>query len=80
MQKAEIQRSCDEVPLSLEKSSFDEIQEMVTKSLTLGAENNFGHDYILDFEKRFEFVARNAVTTGWDEIDKICKGGLEKGS
>jgi replicative DNA helicase len=63
----------------LEKSSFDEIQEMVTKSLTLGAENNFGHDYILDFEKRFEFVARNPVTTGWDEVDKICKGGLGKG-
>ena len=63
----------------LEKSSFDEIQEMVTKSLTLGAENNFGHDYIQDFEKRFEYKARNAVTTGWDEIDKICKGGLGKG-
>ena len=63
----------------LEKSSFDEIQEMITKSLTLGAENNFGHDYILDFDKRFEFVARNAVTTGWDEVDKICKGGLGKG-
>ena len=63
----------------LEKSSFDEIQDMITKSLTLGAENNFGHDYILDFDKRFEFVARNAVTTGWDEIDKISKGGLGKG-
>lgn len=63
----------------LEKSSFDEIQEMITKSLTLGAENNFGYEYVQDFEKRFEFKARNAVTTGWDEIDKISKGGLGKG-
>ena len=31
------------------------------------------------FEQRFEIKARDPVTTGWDEIDKLCKGGIGKG-
>ncbi len=66
------------VPL-LEESSFDEISSILTSSLKLGIDNNYGYDYLKDFEERFAFKARNQVTTGWEHIDKICKGGLGQG-
>jgi len=60
----------------IQTSSFDEISEIVNKALKLGAENNFGYDYVEDFEERFETKTRSPVTTGWEHIDEICKGGL----
>jgi len=63
----------------LNKSSFDEISGLINKALTLGQENNFGHDYIKDFEKRYTHKTRNAVTTGWEDIDNITRGGMGKG-
>ena len=66
------------VPL-LEKLSFDEISKEINNALILGSDNNFGHDYLIDFEERFKFKARGAVTTGWQEVDDLCKGGLGKG-
>ncbi len=63
----------------LQSSSFDEISSVINNALKLGSDNNFGHDYIKDFEARFTHKTRNAVTTGWDQIDDICKGGLGAG-
>lgn len=63
----------------LKTSSYDEISSTINEALKLGSDNNFGHDYIVDFEERFKFKARDPVTTGWDEIDSICKQGLGKG-
>ena len=66
------------VPL-LEKLSFDEISKEINNALILGSDNNFGHDYLIDFEERFKIKARGPVSTGWQEIDDICKNGLGKG-
>jgi len=63
----------------LQKSSFEEISTIINDALRLGCDNNFGHDYIQDFEERFELKTRNPVTTGWGEIDKICRDGLGRG-
>ena len=63
------------VPL-LNKCSFAEIEGLISQALKLGSDNNFGYDYIKDFEKRFSFKARNPTSTGWQEVDKITKGGL----
>jgi replicative DNA helicase len=63
----------------LKTSSFDEIQKIIDNALRLGVDNNFGHDYLKDFEKRFEIKSRNPVTTGWGRIDDICNGGLGRG-
>jgi archaellum component FlaC len=63
----------------LKTSSFDEISKIINDAIILGAENNFGYDYIADFEKRFELKARNSVSTGWAPIDEITQGGLGKG-
>jgi archaellum biogenesis ATPase FlaH len=63
----------------LQNSSFDEISKTINDALKLGSSNDFGYDYLVDFEKRFQIKSRNPVTMGWDEIDGICKGGLGSG-
>jgi RecA/RadA recombinase len=63
----------------LKNSSFDEISHTINEALKLGCDNNFGYDYIKDFEQRFEIKARNPVSTGWKHVDELTKGGLGKG-
>ena len=49
---------------------------MVSNVISYGMpaiDNNFGYDYLKDFEKRYEFKARDPVSTGWTEIDNIIK-------
>lgn len=60
-------------------TSYDEVRKKIDLALRLGSENNFGYDYLADFEKRFELKSRDPVTTGWDKIDKITQGGLGAG-
>jgi len=62
----------------IKTSSFDEIQSVIEKALKLGTDNNFGHDFIKDFEERYTITARDPVSTGFNRIDDICKGGLGK--
>jgi replicative DNA helicase len=62
----------------LQTCSFDEISKTINDSLKLGSDNNFGYDYLADFEQRFIPKHRLPVTTGWKEIDSICGGGLGK--
>ena len=62
----------------LQTCSFDEISKTINESLKLGSDNNFGYDYLADFEQRFIPKHRLPVTTGWKEIDSICGGGLGK--
>ena len=63
----------------IKTSSFDEISKTMNEALNMGSDNDAGYDYILDFEKRFELKARNPVSTGWQQIDSICRGGLGAG-
>jgi len=66
------------IPL-LKSSSFEEVQKLIDDAMKLGADNNYGYDYLRDFEKRFEIKTRNPVTTGWNIVDGLCKGGLGSG-
>ncbi len=63
----------------LQRSSYDEIRSEIDNALKLGSDNNFGHDYLKDFESRYEMRMRNPISTGWTEIDRICKGGMGNG-
>lgn len=63
----------------IQNSSYDEISKIINDALKLGTDNNHGYDFFLDFEKRFQLMARNPVTTGWELIDNITKGGLGRG-
>ncbi len=62
----------------LQNCSFDEISKVINDALKLGSENNFGYDYLADFEERFKPKFRNPLTTGWNDIDGITGGGLGK--
>jgi replicative DNA helicase len=63
----------------LKDNSFEKIKSTLDDALKLGTDTDFGYDYILDFDKRFELKARNPVSTGWQEVDGIMHGGLGKG-
>jgi len=62
----------------IKTSSFDEIQSVIEKALKLGTDNNFGHDFIKDFEERYTITARDPISTGFHRVDDICRGGLGK--
>jgi replicative DNA helicase len=62
----------------LQSQSFDQIQKVINEAMNLGADNDHGHDYHEDILDRFELKMRNPVSTHWDEIDMITKGGLGK--
>jgi replicative DNA helicase len=63
----------------IRSSSYDEISKTINDALKLGADSNFGYDYLADFEERFQIKSRNPISTGWDLIDKITNGGLGTG-
>ena len=63
----------------LQQSSFDEISSVINNALKLGSDNDYGYEWIKDFEERFQIKARNPISTGWPEVDRICKKGLGKG-
>ena len=63
----------------LKTSSFDEISSVINEALLLGADSDFGYDYVKDFEARFLFKSRDPIPTGWPEIDAITHQGLGKG-
>ena len=63
----------------IKSSSFDEVKSEIDAALKLGSDNNFGHDYIRDFELRYVPRHRFPVSTGWKKIDDMSEGGLGKG-
>jgi replicative DNA helicase len=63
----------------INNSSFDEIAVLINEAIKMGSSTDFGYDYLKDFEKRYEAKSRNAISTGWDEIDAITAGGLGSG-
>ena len=63
----------------IQNSSYDEVRGVIDDALKLGTDNNFGHDFLKDFELRYEIKSRNPVTTGWEKIDSIMKKGLGSG-
>ncbi len=63
----------------IQNSSFDEVRKVIDDALKLGTSNDFGHDFLKDFELRYEIKARNPVSTGWEKIDSLMKKGLGTG-
>ena len=63
----------------IQNSSYGEIRQVIDEALNLGTDNNFGHDFLKDFEYRYEIKARNPISTGWEKIDSLTKGGLGSG-
>lgn len=63
----------------LKTNSFDDIKKLVEEALKAGADVDFGHAYLADFEKRYNQTARLPISTGWAEIDLETDGGHGRG-
>lgn len=63
----------------LERSSFEEVSKVINDAIKLGAANDAGYDYLLQFEERYQFKARKPVSTGWPVMDDFMQGGLGRG-
>jgi replicative DNA helicase len=63
----------------IENASYDDVRTVIDTALNLGTSNDFGHEFLKDFELRYEIKARNPVATGWDKVDQIMKKGLGSG-
>ena len=61
-----------------EKQNRDAIPHILSEALSVSFDNNIGHDYIKDFESRFEFYHRDEEKIPFDLefFNKITKGGL----
>ena len=63
----------------IKRSSFDEVSQVINDAIKLGSDGNLGYEYLKDFEVRFIPRHRNPVSTGWQQMDDISKGGLGSG-
>lgn len=61
------------------ETKYEEIRSLLDRAMKAGTENNYGTDFTKDFENRYIPEVRSPITTGWDEIDSITKGGYGKG-
>jgi len=61
-----------------EKQNRDAIPHILSEALAVSFDHNIGHDYINDFESRFEFYHRDEEKIPFDLefFNKITKGGL----
>lgn len=55
-----------------------EIPKILSDALAVSFDNNIGHNYIEDYEERYEFYHRseNVIPTGLKILDKVLGGGL----
>jgi len=63
-----------------EKKNRDAIPSILQEALAVGFDNNIGHDYLNDFEKRFDFYNRKEEKIPFDleYFNKITGGGTSK--
>ena len=63
-----------------EKKNRDAIPTILQEALSVGFDNNIGHDYLNDFEKRFDFYNRKEEKLPFDleYFNKITGGGTSK--
>ena len=61
-----------------EKKSRDAIPTILQQALAVSFDNHIGHDYLNDFEKRYEFYHQkeDKIPFDLDYFNKITKGGL----
>lgn len=63
----------------LKRSNFDQISTIIGDAMKLGADNDFGYDYMVDFEERYSDVERFSISTGWNKFDELLNGGHGRG-
>ena len=63
-----------------DKKGQDAIPNILSNALAVSFDNNIGHDYLADYEERFEFYHRRQekIRFDIDYFNKITKGGLPR--
>ncbi|AEC53084.1 DNA primase / helicase [Synechococcus phage S-CRM01] len=58
----------------------ESIPDLLSEALSVGFDDHVGHDYLEDYEQRYEFyhTTEERVPMGLTYFDKITKGGLPK--
>lgn len=65
--------------IPLENANFDAVYSLFDKALKAGLDQSHGHEYLEDFEERYEGSRRVAIETGWPIINAETSGGLGRG-
>ena len=60
----------------VKKGDYDSITKIINEALSRGNDQNFGHDWFMDVDERYVKKSRKPITTGWQRIDEITKGGV----
>ena len=57
---------------------MDSIPELLSEALAVGFDDHIGHDYLNDYQERYDFYHRKEerISFGIDYLDKITKGGV----
>ena len=60
----------------VKRGDYDSITKIINEALSKGNDQNFGHDWFMDIDQRYIKQSRKPITTGWQRIDEITKGGI----
>jgi replicative DNA helicase len=60
----------------VKRGDYDSITKIINEALSKGNDQNFGHDWFMDIDNRYIKKSRKPITTGWQRIDEITKGGI----
>ena len=60
----------------VKKGDYDSITKIINEALSRGNDQNFGHDWFMDVDERYVKKSRKPITTGWQRMDEITKGGI----
>jgi hypothetical protein len=79
--KQALKKALEEAVEQIQAEKYESIVDGIKKAVMVGTAPQLGHDFFADYESRFTRLQRNAVATGFDELDKkdIFNGGLGAG-
>ena len=60
----------------LKYSKFDEIVDIIKKSIILGTNKDVGILYSYDFDQRYDKKVSKIIPSPWHQVDKIMNGGF----
>lgn len=63
----------------LKTGDYDSIKNIIDSALKIGMNSDIGMDYLENVEIRYQEDSRHPLSTGWNVIDEITKGGLAAG-
>lgn len=63
----------------LKIGEFEGIRTIIDQALKAGQDRDLGHNYVNDFEKRYDEEDRSPIPTPWNIINQLLQGGLGRG-